>query len=39
MTRNFDAIYGYNAAESYALAAMGLRLTLRRLEGLTHPAP
>jgi alkylation response protein AidB-like acyl-CoA dehydrogenase len=34
---NEDAVqtFGRLTAESYALAAMGLRLTLRRLEGLT----
>ncbi len=39
VTRNFDAIYGYNAAESYALAIALLSDRLRGLPGLQTPWP
>ena len=39
VTRNFDAIYGYNAAESYALAISLLSDQLRGRPGLQTPWP
>jgi len=39
VTRNFDAIYSYNAAESYALAIALLSDRLRGLGGLRTPWP
>ncbi len=39
VTRNFDAIYGYNAAESYALAIALLSDRLRGQPGLRTPWP
>lgn len=39
VTRNFDAIYGYNAAESYALAIALLSDRLRGLPGIQTPWP
>jgi lytic murein transglycosylase len=39
VTRNFDAIYGYNAAESYALAISLLSDRLRGRPGLQTPWP
>lgn len=39
VTRNFDAIYGYNAAESYALAIALLSDRLRGGPGLQTPWP
>lgn len=39
VTRNFDAIYGYNAAESYALAISLLSDQLRGQPGLVTPWP
>lgn len=39
VTRNFDAIYGYNAAESYALAISLLSDRLRGQPGLRTPWP
>ncbi len=39
MTRNFDAIYGYNAAESYALAIALLSDRLAGKPGLRTPWP
>lgn len=39
VTRNFDAIYAYNAAESYALAISVLSDRLRGLPGIRTPWP
>lgn len=39
VTKNFDAIYGYNAAESYALAIALLSDRLRGAPGLQTPWP
>ena len=39
VTRNFDAIYGYNAAESYALAISLLSDRLRGRSGVQTPWP
>ena len=39
VTRNFDAIYGYNAAESYALAIALLSDRLAGRPGLQTPWP
>ena len=39
VTKNFDAIYGYNAAESYALAIALLSDRLRGLPGIQTPWP
>lgn len=39
VTKNFDAIYGYNAAESYALAISLLSDRLRGLPGVQTPWP
>jgi lytic murein transglycosylase len=39
VTRNFDAIYSYNAAESYALAISLLSDRLKGLPGLQTPWP
>ena len=39
VTRNFDAIYGYNAAESYALAIAVLSDRLRGGRGIQTPWP
>lgn len=39
VTRNFDAIYAYNAAESYALAIAHLSDRLRGLGGFVTPWP
>ncbi len=39
VTRNFDAIYGYNAAESYALAICILSERLRGRPGIQTPWP
>ncbi|HXY58029.1 MAG TPA: lytic murein transglycosylase [Methylocystis sp.] len=39
VTRNFDAVYGYNAAESYALAICILSDRLRGRPGIQTPWP
>lgn len=39
VTRNFDAVYGYNAAESYALAICVLSDRLRGRPGIQTPWP
>jgi lytic murein transglycosylase len=39
VTRNFDAVYGYNAAESYALAICVLSDRLRGKPGIQMPWP
>jgi hypothetical protein len=39
VTRNFDAVYGYNAAESYALAICVLSDRLRGKPGIQTPWP
>ncbi len=39
VTRNFDAVYGYNAAESYALAICVLSDRLRGKAGIQTPWP
>ena len=39
VTRNFDAVYGYNAAESYALAICILSDRLRGKPGIQTPWP
>jgi len=39
VTRNFDAVYGYNAAESYALAICILADRLRGRPGIQTPWP
>jgi lytic murein transglycosylase len=39
VTRNFDAVYGYNAAESYALAICVLADRLRGRPGIQTPWP